>query len=135
MFQPAATLFPDVELWAVQHLSAALAARPEPYAAGVHVGIKVPNPRAGRMVIVRRDGGTAADLFDDARLSVRVWAPTDAEATDLSRLVGALLWGAPDGQPVVRVSQESGPITVPDESEQALRYSVFTIRTRGEVIA
>lgn len=132
MFQPAPILFPDVELWATGYLRTALAAREETYAAGVYVANTVPNPRRNRMVILRRDGGRAFDVFDDARVSVRVWAATEQDATDLSRLVAALLWAAPDGSPVVRVTQESGNSPVPDESGAHLRYSVFTIRTRGD---
>lgn len=134
MFQRAATFFPDAELVVVQALSTALATRTEPYAAGAVVSNKVPNPRSQRMVIIRRDGGRAVDLHDDARITVRVWAPTDQEAADLSRLVGALLWAAPTGSPIVRVTQESGASPVPDESDQALRLMVFTVRTRGGVL-
>ncbi|MDB5716449.1 MAG: hypothetical protein JWO15_3846 [Sphingomonadales bacterium] len=133
MLQPAAILFPDAELWAVSYLSDALASRPEPYADAL-VSNAVPSPRVDRMVIVRRDGGQAVDLRDDARLSVRTWATTEQDAADLARLVAALLWAAPDGLPVVRVAQESGPSAVADQSGQALRYSVFTVRTRGEVL-
>lgn len=131
MFQPAPILLPDVELWATTYLRAAVTARAEPYTDDVFVGTSVPNPRRGRMVIVRRDGGRAFDVFDDARLSVRVWAGTEQDATDLARMVNALLWAAPNGQPVVKVTHESGPTPVADESKQSLRYSVHTIRSRG----
>lgn len=134
MLQPVAVLLPDVELWATTYLRAAITARSETYTDDVFVSNRVPTERRDRMVIVRRDGGRAFDIFDDARLSVRVWATTEQDATDLSRMVTALLWAAPDGAPVVSVTQESGPSPVPDDSGQHLRYSVYTIRTRGEAL-
>ncbi|WP_345454857.1 hypothetical protein [Nocardioides marinquilinus] len=128
-------LFPDVEAWAVTHLETALAARPESYASNVHVGTAVPEPRVDRMVVVRRDGGGQTGIFDNARLSWRVWAGTEADASDLARLVGALLWAAPDGNPVVRVTHESGPSRVIDDSRQPQRLALTTIRTRGEQLS
>jgi hypothetical protein len=125
-------VFPDVELWACDHLRAALAGRPEPYAAGVHVSNVVPSPRTDRMVVVRRDGGPRLDHTRDlARLTVRVWGSSEQEATDLARLVAALLWAAPDGQPVIRVDQPTGPTPVADDSRQPLRLQTFDLIVRG----
>lgn len=133
--QPIAVLFPDVELWATGYLRTALAARMEPYAADVLVSNRVPTTRRARMVIVRRDGGQANGLRDEARVGVNVWAATEQDATDLARLVAALLWAAPDGAPVLAVGQQSGPSPVPDESGAARRYMVFEIATRGEALS
>jgi hypothetical protein len=125
-------VFPDVEMWACQYLRDALASRSEPYAAGVYVGNTVPSPRTGRMVVARRDGGTRLDYHrDQARLTVRVWAGSEQEATDLARLVAALLWAAPTGDPVIRVEQPTGPTPVPDDSRQPLRLQSFDVTTRG----
>lgn len=125
-----AVTFPDVELWATAFLRSALAARSEPYAAGVFVGITVPDARSDRMVVVRRDGGPRLDqVRESARLTVRVWGRSDQEASDLARLVAALLWASPDGAPVVRVSQSSGPSAVPDVQPQ--RLMVFDVLVRG----
>lgn len=132
--QPIGIVFPDVEAWACDYFRDALTARLEPVATGVHVDNTVPNPRADRMVIVRRDGGTSNGLRDQARLSVRCWAENDEDATDLARLIAALLWVAPDGDPVLMVRQQSGPTPVPDDSHQSLRYLVFDVHTRGEVL-
>lgn len=132
--QPAAILFPDVEMWASTFLRTALAARAEPYAANVFVSNQVPATRRDRMVIVRRDGGTPDALRDQAYLSVRVWATTEQDATDLARLVTALLWSAPTGDPVLMVRQQSGASPVADESGQPLRFIVMEIHTRGEAL-
>jgi len=124
--------FPDVELWATTYLRAALAARPEPYAAGVKVGVAVPATRADRMVQVRRDGGPRLDATREAaRLGVNVWGKTEQEATDLARLVRALLGGAADGKPVCRVTELSGPSPVADESGQPRRFLTFELVVRG----
>jgi hypothetical protein len=123
---------PDLELWATGYLRTALAARDEPYAADVHVDIRAPRPRTDRMVTVRRDGGARLDLVRDAaRLAVRVWATTEQDATDLARLVRALLHAGADGTTVVAVRDLSGPSAVPDPSEQPQRYLLVEVILRG----
>lgn len=123
---------PDVELWATGYLRAALGDRGEAFASDVLVSNTVPVPRQPRMVVVRRDGGPRLDVVREAaRLGVRVWAGSEQDATDLARLVAALLWAAPDGAPVVRVTQPGGISPVADESKQPLRYMTFEITTRG----
>lgn len=131
MWQPTSIIFPDVELWAVGFLRGALNQRDEPVAFDVYVSNDVPNPRRKRMVIVRRDGGQSDGLRDTARLSVRVWAKKEQDATDLARLVQALLMGAADGSPVLAVTHQSGPNPIADESKDPLRYLVFEVATRG----
>lgn len=124
---------PDVELWATGYLRTALAARGEAYAAGVLVSNTVPATRAGRMVVVRRDGGPRTDVLRDvARLAVRVWAGTEQEATDLARLVSGVLAAAATGSPVARVVVVSGPSPVADPSGQPLRFMAFEVTTRGQ---
>lgn len=129
MYPP--VLAPDATLWATRYLRTALAARPEPYCSGVFVADKVPDQRRDRMVIIRRDGGRPDRLVDNPRLSFRIWAKTEQDASDLARMVVALLWAAPDGNPVVSVTPESGPSPVSDESGQPLRYLVMSFRTVG----
>lgn len=127
-WQPLPLIFPDAELWATQYLRTALTARAETYATNVFVGMKVPSSRRDRMILIRRDGGTATGLTDSARLSLRVWATTEQDATDLARLALALLWAAPGRDPVVAsVTHDSGPVSIPDESATPLRYAVVTV--------
>lgn len=128
----AAVLFPDVEMWATGYLRDALAARPESYTSNVYVGNAVPSTRRDRMVICRRDGGPRLDVVRElARLSVRVWAKTEADASDLALMVAALLWAGPDGNPVVKVQQSAGPSPVVDTSGQPLRLMGFELTVRG----
>lgn len=130
-WQPAAVLTVDAEAWATDYLRAALAGRDEDYAYDVYVSNTVPKPRRDRMVIVRRDGGTLRDVFDQPRLAIRTWAENDADATDLAALVGALLRIAPGDGTCTAVRQMSGVTTVPDESKQALRYQLFEVDLRA----
>jgi hypothetical protein len=129
-WQPSALVAPDVELWGCQTLRSALAGRTESYATHVYVGVRIPDPRRDRMVILRRDGGLQGEVRDQPRLAVQVYAMTEQDATDLARLVLALLWAAPDGKPVLSVSVSSGPSQVDDPSGQQLRYMVLNIATR-----
>lgn len=132
-----AVVFADVELWAGSYLRGRLAGRVEAFAAGVFVGNVVPGTRRDRMVVVRRDGGPrVSPVLDAARLSVRVWGRTEQEATDLARLVRALLHDATSDEdgPVVRVVDQSGPSPVADESGQPLRYLVIEFLMRGSAL-
>jgi hypothetical protein len=134
-------VFPDVELWATGWLRSALTARAEPYAADVFVSNARPSaeawtsahpsiPYPARMVTVRRDGGPRLDVVREAaRLGVNVWGKTEQEASDLARLVRALLWSAPDGDPVCKVTETSGPSPIPDV--QPRRYMTFELVVRG----
>lgn len=123
-------VFPDVELWATGYMRDALAARTEPYAQDVYVGNSTPKPRRDRMVTFRRDGGPRLDITREAaRLSVNVWGRTEQEVSDLSRLVAALIWAAPDGQPVCKVTTLAGPTPVVDVQPQ--RYMTFELIIRG----
>ena len=135
MWQPAPIEPIDATLWATDFLRAALAGRPEPYASAVHVSAKVPKSRLPRMVIVRRDGGTANGLVDYARLSLRVWAPTEQQSTDLTRLCIALLRGAPGSGPVTSVTHDGGPTPTQDESGEPIRYVVVTVGLLGAPLA
>lgn len=127
-------VFPDVELWATTWLRAALTGRAEPYTQGVLVGVVLPTTRRPRMVMVRRDGGPRLDVAREAaRLGVNVWGATEQEASDLARLVAALLWAAPDGNPVCKATQLAGPSPVADS--QPRRYMTFELVVRGADLA
>lgn len=128
--QPAAVIFPDVELWATGYLRTALAARSEPYAAGVGVANDKSKTTAEKKVVVRRDGGPQRGLFDFPRLTVRVWADKEQDASDLARLVQALLVVSPGNGPVVKASVLSGPQGIPDAS-QPQKYLAVELQTRG----
>lgn len=140
-------LFDDVELLVTGKLRTALAARAEPYTTDVYVSNSNPSdPATGdrlnkpRMVTVRRDGGPRLDVArDQARIAVNVWATStvsDAQAeqdcNDLARMTAALIWAMPDGDPVVRVDQTSGPTTIADDRPH--KYLTFDLTMRGESV-
>lgn len=127
----APVMFPDVELWATGYLRTALDNRPEAYTEDVYVSNTMPSTRLPLMVVVRRDGGPVGRLRDTARLTVRTWATSEQDVNDLARMVGALLWAAPDGNPVLRVDQPTGPSPVADDSRQPLRLQTFEVEVRG----
>jgi len=133
----APVIFDDIEAWTVAALSAALATRLEAYAQGVTVATKIPNPRTNRMVIVRRDGGGHLDAVREApRLGINVFAASDVEAVNLARLVAALLWASPDGNPVVRVQITGGPYAVADtDSTQSRYYITAELISKGRNLA
>lgn len=132
-WQAAGIMFPDIELVLTGRYRTALAARTEPYASGVYVSNAVPTTRRDRMVIVRRDGGTQAELRDRPRVSFRVWAMTEKDATDLAALVLALAPTFVDGSPIAAcpTAGRSGPFPVADTSGQALRQMTVEFHTRG----
>lgn len=122
--------FDDVELILTGKLRTALGARGEPFVAGVKVDHLVPSPRPVRLVQIRRDGGPRLDVVrESARIGVNVWAATEQDVTDLARIVRALLWACPDGQPICRVSELSGPSPIPDTTPR--RYMTFELIIKG----
>ena len=120
-------IFPDVELLLCTFLRDALADRPEPYCASVHVSNALPNPRPARAVIVRRDGGRrTGEVTETARVGLNVWAADEQDAADLSRMTAALLhFAAPD--PVMHVETMSAFSPVADASGQPRRYGTFEL--------
>lgn len=132
-WQPPRIIFPDVERLICGLLREALTSRPEPYATDVYVGTTVPNPRLPRMLTVRHDGGSRIDAaLETAQLGINVYAMTETDVNDLARLTRALLWAAPNGKPITRVDDVSGPVAVPNESGQFLRYLTVEATLRGE---
>jgi hypothetical protein len=123
----APVIFPDVELAVIDYLRPALAANGYP-------GIRVANSYKGSdvEVWVRRDGGPTLDVVrESARVGVNVFAKgaTDQPVSDLARLVSALMRAAADGEPIVRVTETSGPSPIPDTLPR--RYLTFDVVVRG----
>lgn len=125
-------LHDDIELWATTRLRELLGAREEAYAADVFVSNKVPAVRRDRMVIVRRDGGGRLDAVREApRLGINVWADDETDSADLARLVAALLWASPDGDPVSKVTITGGPYPIPEDSPHFVNYLTAELISHG----
>lgn len=117
-------VFPDLELWATGYLRTALGAEAD------HVGNQ-DDTSAAKRVVVRRDGGPQlSPVTEDARLGVRVFAPTEQEATDLARLTQAHLAASVGQGPVRRYRGLSGPSALPDPSGP-MRYLTCELTVVG----
>lgn len=124
----AAVIFPDVELAVTGYLRSRLINWPSP--------VRVSTSYQGKAleVVVRRDGGPNLDqLREAARVGINVYAtsPTDQAVSDLARQVSALMRAMPDGTPVLRVTQSSGPSPIPESSGVTRRYLTFEVYVRG----
>lgn len=106
----------------------------------IHVGARVPNPRPTRFVRVDRVGGPRANLVQDQpALVVEAWAGSVPAAHALlatcRALVNALPGTIQSGTPIYRVSEFSGPATLPDPTSNQPR-ATYTVQVtlRGEAI-
>jgi hypothetical protein len=86
-------LSPDAEMVVVTYLRSALAARSEPYAAGVQVSTKLtPATSPSKHVRIRRVGGVPYSRVQDSpRIDVQVWYSTGAATDEQNRNQLALL--------------------------------------------
>lgn len=132
-----AILWPDVEAEFIAYMGPALAARSEPFAAGVWVRNRVPRetstepwPSSGRLVVVRDDGGpTTQDVRATARLGVQVWAEDEGATSDLANLVMTLT--AAWRSPTVRRVSAYRPYSSAEESGRPKQYFSAELMIRG----
>jgi hypothetical protein len=126
-----AEVFPDIELLVTGWLRTVLPTRPEAYASGVRVSNRLPATRPARAVVVRRDGGRrASHVTEVAPLAVNVWAATDQDAADLSRLIAALLMS--EAPPPIEHVEGGGFSSIPDESGAFRRFGMFELTVTPE---
>jgi len=126
------TLFPDVQSAGAAVLREALAGRPEPHAAGVKVGTRVPGDRSPETpelpyVLVRLDGNTPHPSMANARclLRVTVWHTDADQAHDLAMLCQGLL--IVHSGPVIRgVRPAVGPLPAVDDAS-SIDLSTFLV--------
>ncbi|WP_028637723.1 hypothetical protein [Nocardioides sp. URHA0032] len=130
-WQPTAVLYPDAELTTIAALRTLINAQSGQ--SDVKVVRTIPATRPARCVQVVRDGGNSANLRDKARLRVNVWDTTDQKATDLARLVVALVPRLVGANGVLRTEHLSGPYEIPDAAP--MRYLLFQIDLRGEALS
>ncbi|ORL15408.1 hypothetical protein [Prescottella equi] len=127
-------IFPDLEPAIVQHVQAELDAR----SMTVTVASKVPTDRPENMVRISGLGGTRRNvLHEDAGVLVECWSPQDDPASDLARLVRALLNAVDievqDGW--ITASTSSTPVNFPDPLAENTSRFQFTAEflTQGRV--
>lgn len=126
----APVIFADIEAYLTDYLTGMF---PDYLEDPVTVRNTVPDadPFPARLVVVRRDGGRREQHLEFPRLGVRVWAADDGTATDLALLTASLIVACPDGLPVVRAVQLSGPSALPEENGKSYRYMTFELTARG----
>ena len=121
-------LFPDVVLELCDFLRDALADRTEPYCDSVLVTRKLPaGTRPERAVTIRSDGGRRSSAVHRVeRVGVNIWASNEQEATDLGRMVAALLISSAPS-PIEHVEELAAFAQIDDESGQPRRYGTFAV--------
>lgn len=118
--------YPDAQLAVVDYL--------RPLLAPVPVSVRVPNPRPAAFVTLRRVGGQADTLIDQARIDLFAWAGSDSAAHDLAMALRhhlAAMPGLRGGVRVTRIQEFSGPLPAPDESGQPRWLVTYEISLRG----
>ncbi|MFE6868305.1 hypothetical protein ACFVFS_17285 [Kitasatospora sp. NPDC057692] len=128
----ASVLFPDAAATAAGLLRAGLAGRPEPYAAGVAVGTRIPDGRSPEaphlpFVLVALDDAVPhrTRLNAEVLLRISVWHEDPDQAHDLAQLVAALLHAA--GGPVIRSTEPGvGPLPAIDP-DSGVNISTLTV--------
>ncbi|MEU3447251.1 hypothetical protein AB0H29_08470 [Streptomyces thermolilacinus] len=126
------TAFPDVQAAGARVLREALAGRPEPHAAGVTVGTRVPtdrSPETPRLpyVLVRKDTDLPHPSMANARCTLRctVWHVDEDQAHDLAMLCQGL-WIVHSGDVIRGVRPATGPIPTVDP-DTGIDLSTFTV--------
>jgi hypothetical protein len=128
-------IFPDVEKVLVAGIKAALAERNESYALNVLVATKKPapdfTPYPSKIVTIRSDGGPQLDhVRKQERLGIHVWADSYADASDLARLLEALLKQM-TGEEIKLVEIALSPVRVDEEGPQECRFMTIQVITKG----
>jgi hypothetical protein len=128
-------IFPDVEKVLVAALKAELNSRSEPIAANVTVATIKPTPQQKpyptKIIVVRSDGGTHLDhVRRMERLGLSIFADTYAEASELARLVEALVRMLTSDE-IKLIDVVLSPIRIDEASLQEHRYMTLQIITKG----
>ena len=130
-------VFPDAQAAGAEVLRAALAGRPEDFAAGARVGTLVPGDRSPETpllpyVLVRKDTDLPHPSMATSRVTLRVtiWHEDADQAHDLAMLCQALL--TVHSGPVIRgVRPATGPLPGIDNTVEhagsVLDLSTFTV--------
>lgn len=104
---------------------------------GVPVVGQVPNPRPDAWVLLERTGGVAGLAADFPMISVDVWGPTKAGASDIAHTVwDQLVRRLPpvvDGIRIVRRIGVSGPTYQPQASSGGYRYRL-AVQVKHQII-
>ena len=133
-----AVIFPDAEKVLVAAIKQKLDARTESYTNGVVVATKKPaadvTPYPARNVVIRSDGGPELDHVRKLeRISISVYAGTYADASNLARMVQALM-RTTTGADIKQVTAILSPVRTDEEGPQEARYMTFEIITKAKTL-
>jgi hypothetical protein len=131
-------IFPDIELVLVRDITAALADSPIELAENVRVATIKPapdeTPYPSKIVVVRGDGGPQLDhVRKIERVGITIWADTYKDASELARLLEALLRQM-TGEEVKLVDIILSPVRIDEEGPQECRYMTLEIITKGTTL-
>lgn len=134
-----AIIYDDIVAIAIAGLTTALGRRPEPYTNGVTVS-RIDQTSTPKLVTVAYGGGTGeSDTIDTSLLTVTIADTSETVASDLARMVRALLTtrgdGAlSDGRPITRITTSIGQIRLIDDPSRCRIRIVFEVRHRGSAL-
>jgi hypothetical protein len=131
-------IFPDIEKVLVAAIKSALNARTETYATNVFVATKKPapdvTPYPAKIVTIRSDGGPQLDdVRKQERVGIHVWADSYSDASDLARLLEALLKQM-TGEEIKFVNVALSPVRVDEEGPQECRFMTIQVITKGATL-
>jgi len=130
---------PDVELICTGMVRAFLDSRPEPFAQDVHVDRRRPAEMPDWVVTVRDDGGRRLDVARwQVRIGINVYGPNNGTSFDdtktLAILINAGLFDAAIGAPVIKVFNQTTPVSVPEPDDRPHVYSSAELIIYGSEI-
>lgn len=128
-------VFADVSAVLIDFIKARVAATDpmaQSFVTGTEVHSKVPDPRPKRLILIRRVGGTSPRLgIDHPLVDVQVWHESDTEADDLTQLVRGWLRQARGTGPIRGVSENAGPVAIPDEDGTDRYLLTYDVTLKG----
>jgi hypothetical protein len=131
-------IFPDIEKVLVGALTAAISARTESYAQNVVISTIKPSPEVSpypsRIITIRGDGGPELDYVrKEERVGITIWADTYSDASNLARLVEALVKGL-TGEYIKLVEINLSPVRIDEAGPQECRYITIQCITKGTAL-
>lgn len=131
-------IFPDIEKVLVGALKTAIDARPESYAQDVVISTIKPSPEVSpypsRIITIRGDGGPELDYVrKQERVGITIWADTYSDASNLARLVEALVKGL-TGEYIKLIDINLSPVRIDEAGPQECRYITIQCITKGTAL-
>ena len=131
-------IFPDIEKVLVGALTTAIGARPESYAQDVVISTIKPSPGVtpypSRIITIRGDGGPELDYVrKQERVGITIWADSYADASNLARLVEALVKGL-TGEYIKLIDINLSPVRIDEAGPQECRYITIQCITKGTAL-